>query len=143
MHVFEITELGIDIGGFNYRNKKWKVLRELFVLDLCDVAGEDKKREEFTKFRTILSETEACLTCWKFDVSWLDCLSHLSNSHFLGPKDFLCDFRNKSLPRFYNNWSIEVTSQWCAIEVRIFTWIFTSATVQESSFGWRSETKYC
>ena len=61
--VFEITELGIDIGGFNSRNKKWKVPRELFVLDLCDVAGEDKKREEFTKFRTILSETEACLTC--------------------------------------------------------------------------------
>ena len=51
------------LGGFNYRNKKWKVLRELFVLDLCDVAGEDKKSEEFTKFRTILSETEACLTC--------------------------------------------------------------------------------
>ena len=53
--VFEITELGIDIGGFNYRNKKWKVPRELFVLDLCDVAVEDKKREEFTKFKTILS----------------------------------------------------------------------------------------
>ena len=70
--MFEIEELGIDIGGFNYRKKKWKVLRELFVLDLCDVSGEDKK-------------------------------NYLSNSYFLGPKDFLCDFRNKSLPRFYNN----------------------------------------
>ena len=39
--MFEIKELGIDIGGFNYRNKKWKVLRELFVLDLCDVVGEE------------------------------------------------------------------------------------------------------
>ena len=61
--MFGIEDLGTDIGCFKYRNKKWKVLRELFVLDLCDVAGEDKKREEFTKFRTILSETEACLTC--------------------------------------------------------------------------------
>ena len=49
--VFEITELGIDIGGFNYRNKKWKVPRELFVLDLCDVAGEDKKRKERNYFK--------------------------------------------------------------------------------------------
>ena len=44
--MFGIEELGIDIGSFTYRNKKWKVLRELFVLDLCDVAGEDNNREE-------------------------------------------------------------------------------------------------
>ena len=53
--VFEIEELGINIGGFNYRNKKWKVLRELFVLDMCDVAGEDKKREELFKVKQKLA----------------------------------------------------------------------------------------
>ena len=49
--MFGIEDLGIDIGCFKYRNKKWKVLRELFVLDLCDVAGEDKKREELFKVK--------------------------------------------------------------------------------------------
>ena len=52
--MFGIEDLGINIGGFKYRNKKWKVLRELFVLDLCDVAGEDKKREELVKVKQCL-----------------------------------------------------------------------------------------
>ena len=53
--MFGIEDLGIDIGCFKYRNKKWKVLRELFVLDLCDVAGEDKKREELFKVKQKLA----------------------------------------------------------------------------------------
>ena len=145
--MFEIEELWIDIGGFDYRNKnkKRKVLRALFVLDLCDVAGEDKKREEFTKFRTTYFKWNGgllnllkvwCSMVGSIVIAWVT----FSTVTSWAQKTFFVTLET----RVFQCFTIIDQLKWQVSDVQQGgSRSFTSATVQESSCWWRSETNYC